>query len=252
MSILDTFRRRRVEADVRVHPDTGQLGAPKRYHAPAKHSREALHQVQAEAPVERPVRPRDALTIPAVAIQDLAAYRERLLGWAADDETTAKDLRDRAARYRAIAAGYERMLALPQALVFGFGDRYADGPQVPIDERPEPAVTRTVPGACFGCHQVTETRRCWNQLEGREVPLCARCHPCADIDEDLDGEEPERVDQYFAEQLPEAMTPAPPLTGPSAVPGLNGDATKPLPVGGWFRIDDDTLTGLKGLNGGQR
>jgi hypothetical protein len=71
---------------------------------------------------------------------------------------------------------------------------------------------------CFGCGRSGETRMCWSQLEGRDVPLCPRCHPSADVGDDTgaDGEEPEAV---ASPEAMESLTAAPPqTTGPAAVP----------------------------------
>lgn len=209
-SIGDRWRnanRRRTEAAVRVDRAVQELAQPPRHRAPVRGARAAMTQIEAEAPVQPRMRPRDGLAIPAVALQDLVGYRERLLGWAADDETMARDLKMRAAQYRAIADGYEKLLALPQALAFGHlvdDDRQGRGPR------------------CFGCGRPGDTVPCWNQLEGREVPLCPACHPSADEIDDTgaDGEEPEHIASASAD-LPEDLVSSPlgPWTA-AAVPQL--------------------------------
>jgi hypothetical protein len=238
--------RRRIERDVRVHRETGQVPSPTTHRRAPRWGAQALHQIQAEAPVQPDATPRAAaLPVAPLALADLRCYRDRLLGWAADDETTAADLTDRATRYRAIAAGYDQLLALPEALALL-------GPDAPPAPRGDEHARRERGPRCYGCNRPGDTAPCWNGLEGREVPLCPRCHPSADLPDDQDPDEPERVD----EQLPETMTAAPPsfLLDPATLPPP-GMARWQDPVTvptGWWNApgpDDDTLTTLEPMDG---
>lgn len=180
-------RRRHDERDVRVNRDAGQVPAPTSHRAPARNAAAALRQIRANDPATpAPSQKREAARD---GLEYLARYREFLLDRAADWEWQANDLLGLAARDRAAADTLGALFAL-----------HADAAPVPLDGgRQEPGVSPAVAGdLCFGCKRSRDTLPCYSALEGRDVPLCARCHPSADIvperDHDADGEEPERVE----------------------------------------------------------
>lgn len=208
--------RRRDAAGVRVHPDAGQVPSPAKHRAPARGAASALHQIKAEAP-----------TMPK-PLPDAFAFEAFALGWMDDDiarmrldaaakEQRANQLLGEATRLRTAADNWERLRRI--ADVFS-----ADEPPAPTTQGAPRAVAGDL---CFGCKRSRDTLPCYSALEGRDVALCARCHPSADDIDDAgaDGEEPERIEP----ELPESMTPAAvpaPVSGPAAVPQLVADRAK--------------------------
>lgn len=174
--------RRRLESDVRVHPDAGQVPSPVRHRAPARGAAPALTQIRSEAPVQQ-------LGGYAYDPRTLAGIRHRIDQCHEDAEAMdrdAFDLLNRAEHRRREAADLEHLLWLADATQ----ELRADGPQVPLDPGPRPALAGD---RCYGCNRSRDTLPCYSALEGRDVPLCPRCHPSADEIDDsgADGEEPE-------------------------------------------------------------
>jgi hypothetical protein len=270
-SIGDRWRsanRRRDARTVRIHPEVGQVPAPAKHRAPARGAGAALKMIEAEAPVAPFPVPAGFVAHERTA-RWLADQLDRLERGAADDEAEANHLLGRAAWARGIAAQMREMRIAAESAPTA----QPDGPQVPLDDD-APALAGDL---CFGCGRSRDTLPCYSALEGRDVPLCPRCHPSADEIDDTgaDGEEPERVEpttahagscccahceseaskdhaRAHAEDLPEGVAGEPaPVSGPAAVPQLQqrrDTETIRLPWGK-PRVLDDTLIDLYALDG---
>ncbi len=274
MNLTIPWRSRRDETPADEPPGTHTIPGPPRHRGQPRKARSgsgpvALRTITAEDPVQPQCEP---YTPPP--------FSDAMHRWLEDRIETcrqrAHDRRSEAARQLDLAQAddfeadeWERMRWLADTVP---GAPESDAPQGPGRGGARSA------GQCFDCGTLDGTVRSFNALEGRDVPLCPRCHPSADEADDAgaDGEEPEWVEpttahagkcccadceseaykdhaHAHAEDLPEGVAGEPaPVSGPAVVPQFQSrrDATVPLPVGWWER-PDDTLTRLD-LDGVER
>ncbi len=235
MNLTIPWRSRRDETPADEPPGTHTIPGPPRHRGQPRKARSgsgpvALRTITAEDPVQPQCEP---YTPPP--------FSDAMHRWLEDRIETcrqrAHDRRSEAARQLDLAQAddfeadeWERMRWLADTVP---GAPESDAPQGPGRGGARSA------GQCFGCGTLDGTVRSFNALEGRDVPLCPRCHPSADAVDDQDPQEPEPVDEQLSETAEAAqywatfdpLTPAPFQAGPSAVPQFQprDGATAPLP-----------------------
>lgn len=203
-----------------------QAPAPRKH---ARNGRQALDGLKHEAPVEPQREPYIPPPFSPEMHEDLERWVERLLNEAADLDNEALRLMNLAEKRREKAAEAERLVWLvrtvPGEPAKPTATEEQASPETSADQEAPPVLAGDL---CFGCKRSRDTLPCYSALEGRDVALCARCHPSADEVDDAgaDGEEPEPVD---VPELPESMTPdvvPAPVSGPAAVPQLVADRAR--------------------------
>lgn len=234
----EAARRRRDDADVRVHPDAGNLPSHHARPKAVRGGRQALAQIDAElAPVDAAAA--GPVYSPAT-VRWAHAQIERNIGEAADLHTRAMECLELEREVLERNVDLRAFLAAGNPAEFTPGTHQAPAAAVEEGQSAErrPVQKGTV-GECYTCGAWAGTRWQFNWHAQRMVPTCPTCAPTAPMTEEQAAHTPRPA-------LPAAGPGTGPQPGDTLVDIASFDARPPFLLNGDV---EDTLSDLRALDG---